>query len=137
LLQIVAKQFGEKKVKETLRDPFYFKKILNHIEDIENKDDPVFYHAPAIFIFHTNRIMPTAKEDCILAAYNVVLVSETLGLGSCFVSLSQQAISNSNKCKKILSIPASHRVEAVVIVGHPKRFYKRPAVRNSKKVSIA
>lgn len=136
LLQIIAKQFGEKKVRETLKDPFYFKKILNHIENIENKDDPVFYHAPAIFIFHTDRIMPTAKEDCILAAYNVVLMSETLGLGSCFVSLSQQAITNSKKCKKILSIPNSNRVEAVVIVGHPKRFYKRPALRKEKKVRI-
>jgi nitroreductase/NAD-dependent dihydropyrimidine dehydrogenase PreA subunit len=134
VLQIIAKQIGEKKVKETLKDPFYFKKILNIIEDIENKDDPVFYHAPAIFIFHTNRIMPTAKEDCILAAYNVVLMSETLGLGSCFVSLSQQAIANDKKCKKILSIPASHFVDAVVTIGYPKRYYKRPAIRNTKNV---
>ena len=136
LLQIVARQIGDKKVKETLRDPFYFKKILNHIEDIENKDDPVFYHAPVVFVFHTDRIMPTAQEDCILAAYNVVLMSETLGLGSCFVSLSQQAISNDKKCKEILSIPKSHRVETVVILGYPKRFYKRPSVRKDKKVKI-
>jgi len=136
LLQMIARQFGEKKVKETLKDPFYFKKILKHIEDIKNNDDPVFYHAPAIFIFHTDRTMPTAKEDCILAAYNIVLMSETLGLGSCFVSLSQQAITNDTKCKTILSIPASDRVEAVVIVGYPKRFYKRPALRKGKKVRI-
>lgn len=136
LLQIVAKQIGEKKIKETLKDPFYFKKILNHIEDIENKDDPVFYHAPAVFVFHTDRIMPTAKEDSILAAYNVVLISETLGLGSCFVSLSQQAVTNNKKCKDILSIPHSHRVEAVVVIGHPKRYYKRPAYREPKQVNF-
>ena len=136
LLRIVAKQFGDAKVKATLKDPFYFKKILKHIEDIKNIDDPVFYHAPSVFIFHTDRIMPTAKEDCILSAYNVVLMSETLGLGSCFVSLSQQAITNSKKCKNILSIPKSHRVEAVVIVGHPKRIYKRPASRKPKHVNF-
>jgi len=134
-LRVIAKQFGDVKVKATLKDPFYFERILKHIEDIKNIDDPVFYHAPAVFIFHTDRIMPTAKEDCILSAYNVVLMSETLGLGSCFVSLSQQAITNSKKCKKILLIPQSHRVEAVVIVGHPKRNYMRPAFRKSKVVN--
>ncbi len=87
-----------------------------------------------VFIFHTDRIMPTAKEDCILAGYNVVLMSETLGLGSCFVSLSQQAITNDKSCKKILLIPKSHKVESIVIVGYPKRIYKRPALRKSKQV---
>ena len=135
-LRVVAKQFGDSKVKATIKDTFYFKKILKHIEDIENIDDPIFYHAPAVFIFHTDRIMPTAKEDCIIAAYNVILMSETLGLGSCFVSLSQQAITNDKKCKNILSIPTSHRVESVVIVGHPKHIYKRPALRKPKQINF-
>lgn len=136
VLRFIARQIGDAKVKATLNDPFYLKKILRIIEDIKNEDDAVFYHAPAVFFFHTDRIMPTAQEDCILSAYNVVLMAETLGLGSCFVSLSQQAVTNDRKCKNILSIPQSHRVEAVVIVGHPKRIYKRPAYRKPKQLNI-
>ncbi len=135
-LRIIAKQLGDAKVKATLRDPFYFNKILNHIEKIGTDDDIVFYDAPLVFFFHTSRIMPTAKEDCVLSAYNVVLMSETLGLGSCFISLSQQAVTNNKKCKKILLIPQSHRVEAVVVIGYPERIYKRPVLRNSKPVYI-
>jgi len=134
LLRILARVAGDAKVKATLRDPFYFKKILRMIEDIKNQDDFIFYHAPLIFFFHTDRIMPTAKEDCVLSAYNVILMAEALDMGSCFVSLSQQAVTNDKRCKKILSIPPSHRVEAVVIVGYPKRLYKRPAMRTSKNI---
>jgi nitroreductase len=136
MLRFIGKQIGDAKVKATLKDPFYFKKILRIIEDIKNEDDAVFYHAPAVFFFHTDRIMPTAKEDCILSAYNVVLMAETLKLGSCFVSLSQQAVTNDKKCKDILSIPHSHRVEAVVVIGHPKRIYKRAAYHEPKQVNF-
>lgn len=136
MLRFIGKQIGDAKVKATLKDPFYFKKILRIIEEIKNDDDAVFYHAPAVFFFHTDRIMPTAQEDCILSAYNVVLMAETLNLGSCFVSLSQQAVTNDKKCKDILSIPHSHRVEAVVVIGHPKRIYKRAAFREPKQVNF-
>lgn len=136
VLRLVAKRIGDSKVKATLNDQLYYYRILNILENLNNPDDPVFYNAPAIFFFHTDRIMPTASEDCLLSAYNLVLFSETVGLGSCFVSLSQQAVTNSKYCKKILSIPASHRVEAVVVVGYPKRLYKRPAIRNIKSVNI-
>lgn len=132
LLRAIAKRIGDPKVKATLNDPFNYRKILYAIEQINHEDDAVFYHAPAVFFFHTDRIMPTAKEDCILSAYNMVLMSETLGLGSCFVSLSQQAVTNDKNCKRILAIPRSHRVEAVVVVGHPKRIYQRPATRPPK-----
>lgn len=136
LLQQLAKRIGDPKVKATLNDPMNFKKIMNVISQLGGKIDIVFYNSPATFIFHTDRIMPTAMEDCILAAYNVSLLSETLGLGSCFVSLSQQAITNDKKCKEILSIPASHKVHAVVIAGYPQRIYKRPAIRKPKLVNI-
>jgi nitroreductase len=136
LLMQVAKRIGDPKVKATLNDPFNYKKIMNVISQLREKKDVVFYHAPAIFIFHTDRIMPTAMEDCILAAYNVSLLSETLGLGSCFVSLSQQAITNDKKCKEILSIPSSHRVHAVVIAGYPERIYERPAIRKPQHVTF-
>ena len=134
VLRFVAKRIGDPKVKATLNDPFNYKKIVYAIEQMDSADDAVFYHAPAVFFFHTDRIMPTAKEDCILAAYNLVFLTETLGLGSCFVSLSQQAVTNDKKCKRILSIPETHRVEAVVVVGYPIRMYQRPAFRFSKQV---
>lgn len=136
VLRVIAKRIGDPKVKATLNDKVYYRRILNILENLNNPDDPVFYKAPAAFFFHTDRIMPTASEDCLLSAYNLVLFSETIGLGSCFVSLSQQAVTNSKQCKKILSIPVSHGVEAVVVVGYPKKYYKRPALRNSKSVKI-
>lgn len=132
ILKMIAQRIGDPKVKATLQDESNYKKIVHAIEQLNGEDDVVFYNAPAVFFFHTDRIMPTAKEDCILSAYNVVLFSETLGLGSCFVSLSQQAVTNDKRCKDILSIPKRHRIEAVVVVGYPIHRYKRYAFRKTK-----
>ncbi len=132
--KLLGKWMGDPKVRATLRDPANLKKILHAIELIDGEDDVVFYNAPAVLFFHTDRIMPTAHEDCILSAYNVVLQAETLGLGTCFVSLSQQAVTNDQKCKKILSLPPSHYVYAVLVLGYPQRKYQRPVFRAPKHV---
>ena len=62
-------------------------------------------------------------------------MAEAIGVGSCFVSLSQQAVTNDKRCKDILSIPHSHRVESVVVFGYPIRNYKRPAIRSPKDIN--
>ena len=137
LVKELLKLIGDPKVKATLREPENLKKIIYAINMIHGEDDAVFYNAPAVLFFHTDRIMPTAGEDCLLSAYNIALQAETLGLGSCFVSLSQQAVNENKKCKQLLSIPPNHFVYAVLVLGYPVRKYLRPAVRPKKEVSYA
>jgi len=88
-------------------------------------------------VFHSPRALPTPKEDCILSAYNIALTAELLGMGSCFVSLAQQAISTSGPCKDAIGIPRADVAHAVLILGYPKRPFLRPAPRPEVDIRIA
>ncbi len=117
-----------------LLDDTYLKRISYLLEKYEQGEDPVFYRAPLIIIVHSDALIPTPGEDSILAAYNIVLMGETLGLGSCFVSLAQNAINTSRKCRKILNMSPADQVHAVVVLGYPAVQFYRAIPREPKAI---
>jgi nitroreductase/Pyruvate/2-oxoacid:ferredoxin oxidoreductase delta subunit len=125
---------GDAKVKETAKDKEFFVRIEKIYADMKAGETNIFWDAPVVMLFHTSRLLPTALEDCILAASNVVLTAMTLKLGSCYVSLSQQAISASKKIKQLVGIPPTDRIHAVLVMGYPATRYRRIAPRKEKQV---
>ena len=103
---------------------------------MKDGENNIFYDAPLVMLLHTSRLLPTALEDCILAAYNVVLAAETLKLASCFVSLSQQAITAKGKIKQVIGIPRQDHIYAVLVLGFPAARYRRVAPRKEKNVQF-
>jgi len=132
IIRLFMKLFGDAKVKETARDKDFFFKIEDIYSRMKAGEKNIFYDAPVVMLFHTRRLLPTALEDCILAAYNVVLSASSLGLGSCFVSLSQQAISSSKQIKKTIGIHHADTVYSVLVLGFPATKYRRIAPRREK-----
>jgi len=124
------------KLKETAKDKEFFTKIERIYGQMQEGGNNIFYDAPVVMIFHASRLLPTAHEDCILAAYNVVLAAETLKLGSCFVSLSQQAISANHQIKRVIGIPRWDHIYAVLVLGFPAAKYRRVAPRKEKNVQF-
>jgi nitroreductase len=131
LLRKMFSLFVDSRTRAFLLDPTYLKRTIDLLDQYGRGDDPIFYRAPAIIIIHSREVIPTPVEDSVLAAYNIVLMAETLGLGTCLVSLAQNAINSSRKCKKILNLDPSDRVDAVVVIGHPAVDFLRaiPKVR--------
>jgi nitroreductase/Pyruvate/2-oxoacid:ferredoxin oxidoreductase delta subunit len=132
IIRFFMKFFGDKKVKETARDKDFFFKIEDIYKRMKEGEKNIFYDAPVVMLFHTPRLLPTALEDCILGAYNVVLAASSLGMGSCFVSLSQQAISSSKSIKKGFGIHQADTVYAVLVLGFPATKYRRIVPRREK-----
>lgn len=127
---------GDAKVRETAKDTNFFAKIERIYIQMKDGRNNIFYDAPLVMLFHTERLLPTAHEDCILAAYNVVLAAETLNMGSCFVSLSQQAISADRRIRRVIGIPRSDIVHAVLVLGFPATSYRRVAPRKEKNIQF-
>lgn len=134
LVRLLMRYSGDAKVKETAKDREFFRKIGQIYSRMKSGEKNIFYDAPVVMLFHTDRLLPTALEDCILAAYNVVLAAGSLDLGSCFVSLSQQAISSSRKIKTSLGMPPGDRIHAVLVLGFPAAYYRRVPPRNEKNI---
>ena len=112
-----------------LNDQDYRRRFVALVEGIDAGIDPVFYHAPVVMLFHSQELMPTPEEDAVLSAYNVVLLAQTMGLGTCFVSMAQKAIAASRRVRRVLDLPKKHRVLAVLAVGYPAARRVRPVVR--------
>ena len=136
LVRLFMKFFGDAKVKETANDKDFFKKIEGIYARLKAGENCIFWDAPAVMIFHSDRLLPTACEDCILAAYNVVLSANALDLGSCFVSLSQQAIASSNRIKELIGIPKPDFIYSVLVLGFPAVRYRRIPPRKEKQVML-
>jgi nitroreductase len=114
-----------------LKDAEYRRRFVALVEAIDGGIDPVFYGAPLVLLFHSKAMMPTPEEDAVLAAYNVALVAATLGLGSCFVSMAQKALSASRAVRRASGLAKDQRVLAVLAVGHPAVSRRRPVFRPS------
>ena len=64
----------------------------------------------------------------------MLLMAETLGLGTCFVGFLILAIENSTELKDIMNISSDHQAIIAFTVGYPAADFLRLVARNSVKV---
>jgi nitroreductase/NAD-dependent dihydropyrimidine dehydrogenase PreA subunit len=136
LLRGVGCLFGNPQMRAFLRDSTYLRRIAFLLDRFSYGEDPIFYRAPAVLFVHSRALIPTPLEDSILAAYNIVLAAETLGLGSCFVSLAQNAMNSSRALKRLAGLDPRDQVHAVVVVGYPAVHFKRAVPRKPVPVAL-
>ncbi len=135
LVRSVLSIFGDRKLKAASSDAGFLYKLQDALRKLEAGEDLVFYDAPVVLLFHTSSALPTPQEDCVLAAYNIVLAAETLGLGTCFVSMAQTALARSKDCRELVGLPDDHHVHAVVVLGYPTDDYARGIERERPEIS--
>jgi nitroreductase/NAD-dependent dihydropyrimidine dehydrogenase PreA subunit len=123
--RFLLKLFSDPVTSAFLKDKDYFGRIVPLMEGLREGKDPLFYNAPVIIAVHSDRLIPTPGPDCILAAYNIVLMSQAMGFGTCFVSLAQNAINNSGRCRKFLNLGKKEKIYALLLLGYSKVKYQR------------
>lgn len=79
----------------------------------------IFYHAPVLVLISAAIDGPWAREDCALAAENLMLAAHGAGLGTCWIGFAQ-AYLDTPAGKQLLGLPADCLPVAPIIVGHPK-----------------
>lgn len=93
----------------------------------------LFYHAPVLIVISAPSDAIWAKEDCGLAAQNLMLAAADVELGSCWIGFAQGWL-NTREGKELLGLPADSQVVAPIVVGHPTT--KTPVVpRKSPKIN--
>ncbi len=128
-LKTLLRPFAGAYIRAFLDDPEYGGRIAKLLALLRHGEDPIFYGAPTVILFHSRVLIPTPKEDCLLAAYALALAAHASGLGTCFVTLAQSAVNSSRACKEILGLTPRDAVHAVLLVGHPAVRFLRPAPR--------
>jgi nitroreductase len=97
--------------------------------------DQLFYRAPALIVIHLKKgTASTPDIDSALASMQMVLMAETLGLGTCFNGFLVLAIEKSGELKATLEIPDDHQVPVAFTVGYPDVKFLRLVARNPARV---
>ncbi|MDP4091725.1 MAG: nitroreductase family protein [Bacillota bacterium] len=134
-LRNIVKPFVNKQMRAFLNDMEYREKIRKLIERLYHGEDPIFHNATVIILIHSKLSIPTPKEDCVLAGYNITLMAQALGLGSCYVTLAQNAINASSRCKKLLKLSPEDNINTVITLGYPAVQHRRIAPRRNKEIN--
>jgi nitroreductase len=139
LLRVLASPFVGPVARQFLRDRVYGPQMKTLLRRLEAGEDPIFYGAPAAIVIHSRAPIPTPKEDCVIAGFTVCLAAEAMGLGACFVTLAQNAINASVRCRSILGLSPDDSVHAVVILGYPSPHLPRgePRERSPREIRYA
>jgi nitroreductase len=88
----------------------------------ETLSDPgfhIFYHAPALIVISAPMDGQWCREDCALAAQNMMLAAHGLGLGTCWIGFAQGWL-NTAEGRRAIGLPSQDLAVAPIIVGHPK-----------------
>ncbi len=93
-----------------------------------NKSLNIFYNAPTIIIVSGNKNCFQPAVDCSAAIQNMLVASESLKIGSCWIGLMtplfQQGI-KTESYMKLLNIPENYDILYAVSLGY-KKFDKAP-----------
>lgn len=117
------------KIAESVIPAFYRK-----IKEIEAGLD-VWHWDAEFIIIHAPKKAATPIENCSLAAMNIMLAAETLGLGTCSLGYATQMLNQFRTVSKLVKIPRNHKVAYCLSIGYPKVKYLRIPSRNKPKTT--
>lgn len=95
----------------------------------EEGEDRLFHGAPAAILISSSREAALGRDDANLAAMNLQLLAEALGLGTCMIGFVVEAMRHDRSLGRLVDLAQGERVHAVIAVGHPAVRYMRPSGR--------
>lgn len=109
------------------------------INDYEAGKDMLFYDAPGVIITHAPSPMsvtptPCPIEDATLASFHMMLMAETLGLGTCYIGNFYEKANESDAVREFLGVPQENDILMAFSFGYPTVRFRRLVDRNPVKV---
>jgi len=95
-----------------------FPHLAKYQEVLANPEFDIFYGAPALIVIYAKPEGPQPREDCCLAAQNLMLAAYAENLGTCWIGFARVYL-NQPAIKAALNIPQEYEAVAPLIVGYP------------------
>ena len=130
LLTLVGKRESFLKVKRNLY------RLNSHIYHWEQGIDKVFHNSSSLILIHAAKDVPSPIEDCNIAAQNIAIGAQILGLGTTFIGYLQKSWHYSRKIRKVIDLPSDHLLHVCLAIGTPKHKFRRLVSRPEPLVSF-
>lgn len=98
--------------------------------------DPLFHDAPAVMAVHVSpreAIHPEVETD--MAAMQMALMANSLGLGTCYCGLLDYAAGHSPELRRAMGLLEGHLVPVSFMLGYPDITYSRLVARRPVRVT--
>jgi nitroreductase/NAD-dependent dihydropyrimidine dehydrogenase PreA subunit len=103
---------------------------------ISSGQDRILWNAPTVVIGHIDPMTtPFPIMDAGVAISQMVLMAETLGLGTCLVGLLVYALEESSELRKFLHVPEGNLVPISFVLGYPAVKYRKLVGRKIPKIT--
>lgn len=99
--------------------------LQRYRDRLDNPTFSVFYDAPLLVVIYARPVSYDGRGACAMAAHSLMLAAADEGLGTCWIGFAEPLF-DSPAMKAELGVPASYRVVAPVIVGHPAAASTQP-----------
>jgi len=103
----------------------YARSLMEMAKLHEDGIDKLLWNAPALIVTHVSKLVDSPGVDAGLAAMQMVLMAEALGLGTCFIGFIVMAAEISPDLKKVLQIPENHQTVVSFVTGYPDVSFQR------------
>lgn len=103
--------------------------MVGYVQYLSKPTTRLFYGAPVlILVFASPDVI--SDHDCALAAENMMLAAQSLGIGSCWIGLAG-GLGYDTEFLKEVGVPEGHKLIAPLIFGYPVKESLKAPVRNS------
>ena len=139
LSRMAATFFGNMvKELEASPEPNPLKKMISEFrrdyEFLLQGKDRIFRGAPVVILVHAPADMGASIDNCLYAVFHMVLMAESLGLGTCINRRFLVAVDRAPEIERELGVPTGHKIFGCVTVGFPKHKFNRLPSRKPPKV---
>jgi nitroreductase len=97
-------------------------------------ENGVFRGAPALIVIHGQRSNRNVHENCAIAARNMEMLAQSIGLGTCWAGFLLVATGLTDRIASRLGIPGNRNIYSALMLGYPKRPYKKSIPRRRREV---
>jgi nitroreductase/NAD-dependent dihydropyrimidine dehydrogenase PreA subunit len=97
----------------------------------EEGRDVLFHGAPTTIIIGSAPGGSCPQEDALMAAQNILLAAHAMGLGTCMIGYAVAALNRDAGLKRLVAIPVTEAVQAVIVLGFPDVEYHHLAGRKA------
>jgi len=139
LSKMAATYFGDLlKEIEASQEPHPFRRMVYEFrrdyEFFSQGKDRIFRGAPVVILVHAPADIGTSIDNCLYSVFHMVMMAETLGLGTCINRRFLVAVDGAPEIARELEAPAGHRILGCVTVGFPKHKFNKWPSRKPPKV---
>jgi nitroreductase/NAD-dependent dihydropyrimidine dehydrogenase PreA subunit len=112
---------------------FHLPTLTQKFEAVLKGDEKLFHGAPAVLIAYASGLGHLVAANCNLAAMQIMLGAEAMGLGTCYNGYLLTAMIRDKQVKVVAGIPKNHTPGAVIAVGYPDvEFHLSPPKRRPR-----